>query len=239
MRLDKLLSEVGYGSRKEVKQLLKKSHITVDGVRQRDGKYQVNPDEQVICVEGEQLLYEADVYLLLHKPMGVISATEDPRHRTVLDLLPADYQKRGIFPVGRLDKDTTGLLLLTNNGDLAHALLSPKKKVPKTYWAKIAGVVTEADVTLFKQGMTISGNESVAPAHLVIEEVDEQEQMSEIRLTITEGKFHQVKRMFEAVDKKVLLLHRETMGPLKLTEDLTVGTFRALTTAEKQALAII
>lgn len=232
MRLDKLLSHGGFGSRKEVKQLLKKKQVTVNGVRMTDGKEQVAENHDEVMVNGELVHYQAYYYYLLHKPQGVISATEDPAHRTVIDLLAkADYRS-DLFPVGRLDKDTTGLLVITNDGEFSHQLLSPKKHVPKRYLAEINGLVTEADGQRFAEGITISGGEVCQPAKLEIIQVNVEEETSTIRVTITEGKYHQVKRMFEAVGKQVKQLHRETMGGLVLDPSLAPGSYRQLSPPE-------
>jgi 16S rRNA pseudouridine516 synthase len=225
MRLDKLLSTVGYGSRKEVKGLLKTGAVKVDGTAVKDAKVHVNPDEQEITVHGEAVSYREFVYFMLHKPQGVISATEDSLHETVLDLLELDDAVYDPFPVGRLDKDTEGLLLLTNDGQLAHQLLSPKKHVPKTYFAKINAPVTEEDAEAFRQGVTLDDGYVTKSAELKILTSGVE---SEIELTIVEGKFHQVKRMFEARGKKVTYLKRLSMGALLLDESLDLGEYREL-----------
>ncbi|MBY0092993.1 pseudouridine synthase [Priestia megaterium] len=229
MRLDKLLSTVGYGSRKEVKGLLKTGAVKVDGTAVKDAKVHVNPDEQEITVHGEAVSYREFVYFMLHKPQGVISATEDSLHETVLDLLELDDSVYDPFPVGRLDKDTEGLLLLTNDGQLAHQLLSPKKHVPKTYFAKINAPVTEEDAEAFRQGVTLDDGYVTKSAELKILTSGVE---SEIELTIVEGKFHQVKRMFEARGKKVTYLKRLSMGALLLDESLDLGEYRELTEEE-------
>lgn len=232
MRIDKFLSHTGFGSRKEVKKILKNKQVAVDGEVVRDGKVIINENQSTVTVSGEVITYEKNIYYMLHKPQGVISATEDLVHRTVLDLLSQEDYQTDIFPVGRLDKDTTGLLILTNDGKLSHDLLSPKKHVPKTYLALIRGLVTEADQKLFADGITISGNEKCRPAVLEILNLNETEGLSQISVTISEGKYHQVKRMFEAVGKQVLTLHRSSMGQVKLDEQLKPGDYRKLTTEE-------
>ncbi|MGX1378349.1 16S rRNA pseudouridine516 synthase [Priestia megaterium] len=229
MRLDKLLSTIGYGSRKEVKGLLKTGAVKVDGTAVKDAKVHVNPDEQEITVHGEAVSYREFVYFMLHKPQGVISATEDSLHETVLDLLELDDAVYNPFPVGRLDKDTEGLLLLTNDGQLAHQLLSPKKHVPKTYFAKINAPVTEEDAEAFRQGVPLDDGYVTKSAELKILTSGVE---SEIELTIVEGKFHQVKRMFEARGKKVTYLKRLSMGALLLDESLDLGEYRELTEEE-------
>ncbi|WP_440896144.1 pseudouridine synthase [Amphibacillus sp. Q70] len=229
MRLDKLLSNSGYGSRKEVKQLLKLGQVTVNDQVIRIGKEHVNPEGDAIFVNGDQVIYEEFVYYLLHKPAGVISATEDFKEKTVLDLLRSSDQLKAPFPVGRLDKDTEGLLLLTNDGKLAHHLLSPKNDIGKTYFAKIDQEVTEEDQLAFKQGLILDDGYQTKPADLVILETGSN---SEIELTITEGKFHQVKRMFESIGKRVLYLKRIAIAGWKLDEELKKGEYRRLSEAE-------
>ncbi|WP_321388883.1 pseudouridine synthase [uncultured Enterococcus sp.] len=236
MRLDKFLSETGCGSRKEVKKLLKQGIITVNNQVVKDAKSQVNEWEDQVAYDGEQLHYQKYFYYMLHKPQGVISATEDKYDETVIDLLSDEDFREDLFPVGRLDKDTEGLLILTNDGQLSHRLLSPKKHVDKEYFARISGVVTEEDIKLFAQGLILKSGEAVKPGKLVVDAVDEAKGESEIRLVIQEGKFHQVKRMFEAVDKQVVYLKRLRMGELYLDEALELGDYRPLTATELQLL---
>lgn len=234
MRLDKLLANSGFGSRTEVKQLLKTGAVTVNDVRKKEAKFQVNENTDCIEVHGEPVHYEEFIYLMLHKPPGVVSATEDNWDETVIDLLEPQDRAKKVFPVGRLDKDTEGLLLITNDGVLAHDLLSPKKHVDKTYFAKIEGIVTNEDIAIFQEGVTISDNYTCKPARLAI--LKAENGVSEIEITIQEGKFHQVKRMFEAVDKKVIYLKRLQMGPITLDETLELGEYRALTSEELDKL---
>lgn len=236
MRLDKFLAETGIGSRKEAKQLLKKSLVTVNDRVVKDGKTQVDETQDSIKFAGEKLTYQKYYYYMLHKPQGVISATEDKWDQTVVDLLKDEDYREDLFPVGRLDKDTEGLLLLTNDGQLAHRLLSPKKHVDKEYFAKVQGIVTDADILHFAKGFALTNKEQVKPSKLVIELIDETDQTSEIRLIIQEGKFHQVKRMFEAVDKKVVYLKRLRMGSLWLDETLALGEYRVLNEDELEGL---
>ncbi|WAA11765.1 pseudouridine synthase [Fervidibacillus halotolerans] len=234
MRIDKLLSNCGFGSRKEVKSILKSGIVSVNGQIISDGKVHVDPTIDDIRVGSEKVEYKKFVYIMMNKPPGVISATEDDWERTVVDLLSFEYTKYNPFPVGRLDKNTVGLLLLTNDGQLAHRLLSPKKHVEKTYFAIIDGPVTEKDRIQFAKGVCLDDGYVTKPAKLTINksELDR----SEIELTITEGKFHQVKRMFEAVHKKVIFLKRLSMGSLYLDEDLPEGSYRELTAEEIQRL---
>lgn len=226
MRLDKLLSHTGFGSRKEVKPLLKSGAVVVNGTIQKDSKTQVNPDKDQITVHGTPVVYREFVYFMLHKPQNVVSATEDNVSETVIDLLAQEDTLTDPFPVGRLDKDTEGLLILTNDGTLAHNLLSPKKHIDKTYYAKIDGDVTAEDVEAFAAGIELDDGYTCKPARLEIITPNE------IKVTIQEGKFHQVKRMFAARGKTVSYLKRISMGNLQLDESLALGEYRPLTEAE-------
>ncbi|EOI6342961.1 pseudouridine synthase [Listeria monocytogenes] len=226
MRLDKLLSHTGFGSRKEVKPLLKSGAVVVNGTIQKDSKTQVNPDKDQITVHGTPVVYQEFVYFMLHKPQNVVSATEDNVSETVIDLLAQEDTLTDPFPVGRLDKDTEGLLIITNDGTLAHNLLSPKKHIDKTYYAKIDGDITAADVEAFAAGIELDDGYTCKPASLEIITPNE------INVTIQEGKFHQVKRMFAARGKTVSYLKRISMGNLQLDESLELGEYRPLTEAE-------
>jgi 16S rRNA pseudouridine516 synthase len=234
VRIDKMLANLGFGSRKEVKQLLKSGAVKVNDKLVKDSKQHVNTETDVVTLNGEVVEYKEFIYLMMNKPPGVISATEDTREKTVIDLLEMNDQIYEPFPVGRLDKDTEGLLLLTNDGQLAHRLLSPKKHVPKMYYAVIEGEVTEKDVEAFKAGVTLDDGYETKPGFLTIIKSGIR---SEIELTISEGKFHQVKRMFQAVGKRVVYLKRMTMGPIQLDESLELGEYRDLTEDELELLA--
>ncbi|AIQ12414.1 pseudouridine synthase [Paenibacillus durus] len=239
-RLDKILSHVGYGSRSELRKQAKQGLITVNGVVQKDSGAHVDPYNDTIEVAGETVLYREHIYLMMNKPPGVLSATEDKRDRTVLDLLEERYTVFEPFPVGRLDKDTVGLLLLTNDGQLAHELLSPRKHVPKTYEALVEGEVGPDDVAAFAEGVRLDDGYVTLPAQLTILGRERGRQViSQISLTITEGKFHQVKRMFQAVGKKVIFLKRVSMGNLPLDANLPEGACRELTSEELKLLAEI
>lgn len=233
VRIDKMLSNTGFGSRKEVKKLLKTGDVKINGTIVKDPQTHLLPDSDQVTVHGELVAYKEYIYLMMNKPNGVISATEDANDGTVIDLLEMEDLIYQPFPVGRLDKDTVGFLLLTNDGQLAHRLLSPKKHVPKTYYAKIEGHVSEEDVNTFKNGVTLDDGYRTKPASLTIISSGPQ---SEIELTITEGKFHQVKRMFAAVDKRVTFLMRIKMGSLPLDESLKPGEYRELSEEEINAL---
>ncbi|MBC1966812.1 rRNA pseudouridine synthase [Listeria welshimeri] len=226
MRLDKLLSHTGFGSRKEVKPLLKSGAVVVNGTIQKDSKMQVNPDKDEITVHGTPVVYQEFVYFMLHKPQNVVSATEDNVSETVIDLLAQEDTLTNPFPVGRLDKDTEGLLIITNDGTLAHNLLSPKKHIDKTYYAKIDGEVLLEDVKAFAEGIALDDGYICKPARLEIINPNE------IKVSIQEGKFHQVKRMFAARGKTVSYLKRISMGQLQLDESLELGEYRPLTETE-------
>lgn len=230
MRLDKLLSNMGAGSRKEVKLLLKAGAIQVDGEIVRDPKQHVDVETQQVLMYGEPVTYQKYIYLMMNKPPGVISATEDKRDETVIDLLFEDVTYFKPFPVGRLDKDTEGLLLLTNDGAFNHALMSPKKHVEKTYYAEVTGVLTQEDIEAIAAGVTLEDGYQAKPGKLVILSTTETD--STLELTITEGKFHQVKRMMLALGKEVTFLKRRSIGRLELDPALALGDYRELTPDE-------
>ena len=235
MRLDKFLVACAVGSRTEVKNLLKAGRVTVNGKKEKSAKLQINEERDEIRFDDQVLEYEEFVYYMMNKPQGVISATEDPKHRTVLDLLDDYGRAKEIFPVGRLDIDTHGLLLLTNDGKLAHALLSPKRHVDKTYLAQIKGIMTQEDVETFAKGIPLK-DFTCQPAKLEILSVNLDKDESQIRVTIAEGKFHQVKRMVAYCGKEVVDLQRLTMGTLVLDENLKRGEWRRLTKEELEVL---
>lgn len=237
MRLDKYLASAGLGSRSEVKVLLKKGRITVEGQVQKDGKFQVDKNSTAIKFDDRTLSYQEYFYYMLNKPQGVVSATKDNLDKTVVQLLRDSDYREDIFPVGRLDKNTEGLLILTNDGALGHDLTQPKKHVDKEYFAHIDGRVTEETIKLFASGLTMKNGELARSAELSIERIYENSKTqlgcaSDIRVIIHEGKFHQVKRMFEAVGMYVLYLKRLRMGELKLDKNLAMGNYRTLTDRE-------
>ena len=235
MRLDKFLVENGLGSRSQVKEVLKKGLVLVNGRAEKSPKTHINETADEIVVSGQKLTYEKFVYYLLNKPKGYISATEDERHKTVLDLLDETARQKEVFPVGRLDIDTHGLLLLTNNGKLAHAMLSPKKHVEKIYRAKVAGLMNQSDGERFARGIELK-DFTCQPAQLKIVELDEEKEISLVEITLAEGKFHQVKRMVAACGKEVTDLQRLSMGPLQLDPELALGEWRRLTEEEMKSL---
>lgn len=215
--------------------MLKAGRVTVNGKKEKSAKLQINEEKDEIRFDGQVLEYEEFVYYMMNKPQGVISATEDSKHRTVLDLLDDIARTKEVFPVGRLDIDTHGLLLLTNDGQLAHALLSPKRHVDKTYLAHVEGIMTQEDVETFVKGIPLK-DFTCQPAKLEIVSVDSVKNQSLVRVTIAEGKFHQVKRMVAYCGKEVVDLQRLTMGTLVLDENLEQGEWRRLTKEELEVL---
>jgi len=232
MRLDKYLAKCGQGTRSEVKKYIRAGKVAVQGTVVKDAGLIIDADTAQVTVAGKPMAYRDNYYLMLNKPAGVISATQDRLHPTVLGLLPQEYGHLDLFPVGRLDKDTQGLMLLTDDGALAHRLLSPKKHVPKTYRARILGHVDAADIERFAAGIELE-DFTTMPARLEVLEAGAE---SLIEVTIFEGKFHQVKRMFLAVGKEVLYLQRIAMGGLHLAPDLKPGEVRELTPEELNLL---
>lgn len=232
-RLDKVLANMGYGSRKDVKKFIKDGLVKVNGVITQNNDFKVNPYEDEIVIRGEEVNYRKYIYLMMNKPQGLVSSTDDPLTRTVIDLLTDEYLIYKPFPVGRLDKDTEGLLMISNDGKLAHELLSPKKHVDKKYYAEIDGTVEDEHIEAFKQGIVLDDGYRTLPAKL---EILESGVFSKIYITIQEGKYHQVKRMFEAVSMRVIYLKRISMGPLILDESLEPGQYRELTEDEITSL---
>ncbi|MGT2911530.1 pseudouridine synthase [Streptococcus cameli] len=235
MRLDKFLVDCGIGSRTEVKKILKQKRVLVNGEVETSPKWQLNQETDQVSLDGQLLQHEVFVYYLLNKPKGVISATEDDKHRTVLDLLDQKARQKGVFPVGRLDKDTHGLLLLTNNGDLAHAMLSPKKHVDKCYQARVEGILTTDDQLAFEKGIELK-DFTCQPAQLEILKTNHTGNTCLVRITIREGKFHQIKRMVRACGKEVVDLQRLSLGSLTLDKGLELGQWRHLTEQEIKEL---
>ena len=231
MRIDKYLANMNVGSRKEVHQLIKKGLVDVNGKTIKTPKEKINEDD-VVTVNGEKVAYQKYHYFLLNKPTGVLSATEDRSQKTVIPLLKLEDRYQGIAPVGRLDKDTTGLLLLTNDGQLNHELLAPNKHVAKVYRAQIAGVADNETVKTFASGMTLGDGTKLKPAKLKILKQDRENATSEIEIEISEGKYHQIKRMFGAVGMKVMALDRLAMGKLCLPADLKRGKYVELSLDE-------
>ncbi len=229
MRLDKFLVACEVGTRSEVKNIIKKGQITIDGTICKNADYKFDEENCIVCFQGKPLTYQAFQYFMLNKPGDVVSATQDNYDKTVLDLLK-DVRKKDLFPVGRLDKDTEGLLIITNDGALAHSLLSPKKHVDKTYLAEIEHALTAEDICALEEGVDIGEEKPTLPARVKV--LDD----THIHLTIHEGKFHQVKRMLHAVKNQVLSLKRISFGSILLDETLAPGAFRELTLQELNAL---
>ncbi|QLK86289.1 pseudouridine synthase [Staphylococcus sp. 17KM0847] len=225
MRIDKFLAQMGVGTRTEVKTLLKKGHVTINDTIIKSPKTHIDGEQDRVCVSGKMIHYEPYVYLMLNKPAGVISATEDEQYQTVIDLITT-YQHLDLFPVGRLDKDTEGLLLITNDGQFNHRVMSPKKHVPKCYYVEAAKAIRESDIEQFKAGIHLSEG-LLKPAQLTIATPE-----NFGYVTIHEGKYHQVKRMFHAIDNEVIYLKRVSIGSLQLDEQLALGDYRKLTSEE-------
>lgn len=233
-RLDKILASTGRWSRREVKQMVRQGRVLADGRPAASPEEKYDPAAAVLTVDGEDIGYRAVTWLMMNKPGGVLSATEDGRGETVLDLLPPELRRIGLFPVGRLDKDTEGLLLLTNDGGLAHQLLSPRHHVDKVYFVRTAGALTEVDQAAFRAGMVLGDGLRCLPAELEI--LKQSQAGSEAFVTLREGKFHQVKRMLAARGKPVLFLKRIKMGNLTLDLALEPGAFRFLSDDELEIL---
>ena len=231
MRLDKLLAMMQYGTRNEVKQLIRQGNVTVDGNRAVSAKQHVDPQTQIVCCFGKRLRYQKYVYYMLYKPKGCVTARKDNLHDTVMDYIKDS--RKDLFPVGRLDLDTEGLLLITNDGDLSHRLLSPAKHVKKVYEARIDGLVTSEHIKAFAAGVDIGDDTLTAPAELTVLEAGE---ISNVRVAITEGRYHQIKRMFLAMGRSVVALKRIAMGNVKLDDLLAPGEYRELTEQELNEL---
>ena len=229
IRLDKMLSHLGYGSRKEVKELIRHGWVYVNGEQIKDDDFKVSEIDDEIIVDGDKIDYEEFIYIMLNKPQGVISATYDPRYETVVDLIP-EYRKMNIFPVGRLDIDTEGLLIITNDGELAHKLLSPKYHVFKKYYVEFSGMFRDSYYESFEKGITLDDGYVTLPGR--IEVIGDHKAYVYIR----EGQFHQVKRMFEALDMHVEFLKRIAFGDINLDENLKLGEWRMLENDELNSL---
>ncbi|MBQ9609036.1 MAG: rRNA pseudouridine synthase [Lachnospiraceae bacterium] len=255
MRLDKFLADAGAGTRSDVKIKIKKGQVTLNGKTVGKSDIKINPDSDEVCLDGKKLIYNEFEYFMLNKPQGVVSATTDAKDKTVIELI-TEAKRRDLFPVGRLDKDTEGLLIITNDGKLANRLLAPGKHVEKTYFAIIAGEVTEDTVLRFAEGIDIGDDKPTAPAKLKLKGTYDKEEItkitynnvsdgnnsgndtiiSEVEITITEGRYHQIKRMFEAVGMRVIYLKRLSMGNLSLDDSLKPGEYRMLTDEEVKLL---
>jgi len=231
IRLDKYLKDMGVGTRKEVKEYIRKKLVKVNDIIIKNDDYKVNEEKDIVTFNDEIIKYEKYVYLMLNKPSGVVSATFDNKDKTIIDLING-YRHLDLFPFGRLDKDTEGLLIISNDGKLAHDLLSPKKHVDKKYYVEVEGILNDSDILSFKEGITID-DELCKPAIL---EIIESNKISKCYVTISEGKYHQIKRMFESINKKVIYLKRITFGNISLDENLKLGEYRKLTEEEIELL---
>lgn len=234
MRLDKLLGELGFGSRNQVKKLIRSRLVTVDGCIAFGDNMNVDPSLQEILVRGEQLRWQESLYLIMNKPKGVVTARSDKKHPTVLDLLEDDDKMPGTYPVGRLDRDTEGLVLLTNNGPLGFRMLHPRYHVSKTYYVEVNGKLGVDAVHFFKEGISFLDGDKCQPAHLKL--ISSAAVKSTAYVTLSEGKFHQVKKMFLAYGVKVIYLKRVAFGPFVLEESLLPGSYRQLNEEEKNLL---
>lgn len=228
-RLDKILSNMGEGSRKEVQKIIKKGLVKIDGIIIKKNDFKLDPNESLIEVANRKIDYKKYIYIMLNKPRGLISSTADPRESVVLELLDDNYKNFNPFPVGRLDKDTEGLLLITNDGELAHRLTSPKHEIGKTYYVEVEGLVIDEHKDILKEGISLDDGYSTKPAEL---DIISSASISRVNLTIYEGKYHQVKRMFAALGMRVIYLKRIKMGFLYLDNDLTPGKYRELSIDE-------
>ncbi len=229
-RIDKILSNLGFGTRKEIKAIVKSGEIKIDGTVIKDSSMKIDPDKSTIEVGGNVVGYKKYIYILMNKPQGVVSATFDNYDETVIDILEPEYQAFKPFPIGRLDKDTEGLLLITNDGELNHRMISPKNHVDKVYYAEIDKYLDEEDVNKFKNGIQLKDGYKCLPGKLHI--IESNEDGARVEVTIQEGKFHQVKRMFNALGKNVVYLKRIKFGPIELDEDLNLGQYRELSKNE-------
>ena len=250
IRLDKYLADSGYGTRSEVRSFLRIGRVSVNGVAEKNGARKVDPDQDRVTVDQEIVSHVSFEYYMLHKPSGIISASKDKTEKTVVDLIKSK-KRRDLFPVGRLDRDTEGLLIITNDGDMAHKLLSPKKHVEKTYAAIVSGVFPENAVEEFEHGIDIGDDKLTKPAKfsfsvstwdIYLKEMydslsEEREDLTVCEVRITEGRFHEIKRMFQALGLKVEYLKRYSMGSIKLDAKLSPGEYRALTEEEIELLA--
>lgn len=233
IRLDKFLTDMGCGTRSVIKNLVRKGKVSVNGEVIKKPEIKINEDEDVVLLDGEEIKYNRYEYFMLNKPDGYVSATTDRNEKTVLDLLKAEDRRKDLFPVGRLDKDTEGLLVISNDGEMAHKILSPKNHIAKTYYVKVNGRIENEHIEIFEKGIDIGEKNITKPGILKIIKSGD---ISEAELTIYEGKFHQVKRMFEVVGMKVVYLKRIKMGTLGLDETLKPGEYRRLTLEETEQL---
>lgn len=234
-RIDKIISNMGYGSRKDVRRIIKEGRITINDSIIIDNKIKINPYENRVYIDGKEIIYREYIYIMMNKPQGLVSSTDDPTNKTVLDLLDSKYLIYKPFPVGRLDKDAEGLLFISNDGRLAHEILSPKNQVNKKYYVEVNGYIKDDHIEMFKKGLTLDDGYNTLPSEL---EIISSNIVSKLYLTIQEGKFHQVKRMFESVLMKVIYLKRVSIGKLVLDSSLDLGKYRELSEEEIKLIKI-
>jgi len=237
IRLDKFISNSSKYSRNEVKKIIKSGRVTVDEIKVKNADIKIDIDKNIIKIDNKQIIYRKYTYIMINKPKGVICATSDNNEKTIIDLLKDDYKNMNLFPVGRLDKDTVGLVIITNDGEFAHNSLSPKKHITKTYYAKIKGVVTEEDIIKFKNGITIDNGYKCKSSSIEIMKIEKENNISHINIEISEGKFHQIKRMFEAINKKVIYLKRIKFYDIILDKNLKEGQYRELNEKEMSIIS--
>lgn len=228
-RLDKIVANMGYGSRKDVKRYIKNGRVKVNNEIIRNNELKINPGKDIIHFDDIQVDYRKFIYLMMNKPQGLVSSTDDTRSKTVVDIIDDKYKAFKPFPVGRLDKDTEGLLIISNDGKMAHELLSPKKRVNKKYYVEVDNYIEEEHINMFSEGITLDDGYKTLPSQL---EIANSGIISRVYLTIQEGKFHQVKRMFDTIGMKVIYLRRVSMGDLSLDKTLKPGEYRELTESE-------
>ncbi len=232
-RIDKILASQGTLSRRDVKEIIKKGRVTLNGKVIKDSAVKVDINADTVTVDGTQIMLKKHIYIMMNKPQGVISASDSDDDETVVDLVPDELFRKGLFPAGRLDKDTTGFVLITNDGDFAHKILSPKNHIFKTYLARLQHELTESDIKILENGITLSDGTTLKEAKV---EIVEQTEMPLVKIMICEGKYHQVKRMFAAAGNKVVALHRSKMGDLELDANLNPGECREITTEELEKI---
>lgn len=232
-RLDKILASQGTLSRRDVKEIMKKGRVSVNGNVIKDSSFKVDINKDEVCLDGEKILLKKHIYIMMNKPQGVVSASEGEKEETVVDLVPDELYRKGLFPAGRLDKDTTGFVLITNDGDFAHKILSPKNHIFKTYLARLDHKLSDTDIKMLETGITLGDGTILKEAKV---EIVEQSDTPLVKIMICEGKYHQVKRMFAAAGNKVVALHRSKMGGLELDSALNPGECREITPEELQKI---
>lgn len=232
-RLDKILASQGTLSRKDVKEIIKKGRVTLNGKVIKDSAVKIDAEKDKVCIDGEALSLKKHLYIMLNKPQGVVSASDSDTDQTVVDLVPEELYRKNLFPAGRLDKDTTGFVLITDDGDFAHRILSPKNHIFKTYLARLEHSLTESDIAMLEKGITLADGTTLKEAKL---EIVEERDIPLVKIMICEGKYHQVKRMFAAAGNKVVSLHRSKMGNLELDESLKEGECREITPEELEKI---